>query len=180
MEIDWNLVVQIIIPLVAAFFGAVAFQVIERKPKLNAWFLHAGATKVKDMNFYTHVIVLKNAGRKTASGVRISHHALPDFSIYPDTEYKIIELPGGGKEIFLDSLVPGQSINVSYLYYAPLRLEQIHNGIRFADGVATQIPIRATPIVSKQVEITAGILMLVGFITLIYLGVLLVSHLMAV
>ncbi|WP_022694149.1 hypothetical protein [Ponticaulis koreensis] len=182
MEIDWNLVVQIIIPLVAAFLGACAVHAFERKPKLQAWFLHAGAIQIKaDSPFkvHTHVIVLKNAGTKSANCVRISHTTLPDFSVFPDSEYKIIDLPGGGKEIFLESLVPGQTLNISYLYDPPLTFDQIHNGIRFADGVATQIPIKAAPVVSKQLEVTAGVLMSVGFITLIYLGVLLFSHLMA-
>ena len=54
------------------------------------------------MSVNTHSIVVRNAGNKLATNIRIGHMELPDFQIFPDIEYEVKSLPGGQKEIVLD------------------------------------------------------------------------------
>jgi hypothetical protein len=45
----------------------------------------------------THSVVLRNAGAKSESNIRLEHNILPDFQIYPDIEHEVKDLSGGPK-----------------------------------------------------------------------------------
>ena len=60
---------------------------------------------------------------------------LPDFTIWPEIQHHVEDLPGSGREIVIPTLVPGEQITVSYLYFAPVTFDQINAGIRSRKGL---------------------------------------------
>ena len=74
---------------------------------------------------HTHAVVLRNVGRRSATNVRLRHNVLPDFTIWPEIQHHVEDLPGSGREIVIPTLIPGEQITVSYLYFAPVTFDQI-------------------------------------------------------
>ena len=68
---------------------------------------------------FTHSVVLRNSGRRPATNVRLAHPYLPDFNVFPSVGYRVENLPGGGREIVMPTLVPNEQVTISYLYFPP-------------------------------------------------------------
>lgn len=169
---NWNLLVNIIIPLVAAVLAAYAIRVFERRPKLLAWFVYSGAISLRNVDqpgrVHTHVVTIRNAGKQVARNVRVRHSYLPEFSISPDVQYSIAELPEGTKEILIDEIVPGENLSISYLYPSDRYWHQIHSGIRFDGGYAREVSVVPTSPPKKWHTLVALILMIAGLGTILY------------
>ena len=106
MSIDWNIVTQIAAPIIAVFVTAIVSRYLSERPKLITYYGHVAShafnsvvegQQVTQIN--THAVVIRNNGNKTATNVRISHNVLPDFKIYPETEYQVNDLPSGGQRV---------------------------------------------------------------------------------
>src|SRR5438309_1613895 len=134
MALDLALVGKLANTLLSAAAGAGAKEWFESKPKLISYFWHASAfqipTNEKPLGVHTHGIVIRNAGRKGASNVRVSHHTLPNYQVFPNVQCHIEDLANGGKELVFPLLRPSETVTINYLYYPPLLWNQIHAGIR--------------------------------------------------
>ena len=122
--IDWQVVAAIAAPIVALFFGVWVNRRFESRPILVSYYGHVSAfthhpAQGQPINVHTHAIVLRNAGRRTATNVRIGHNVLPDFNIWPQLNYSVGSLPGGGQEIIIPTLVPVKSRRLIPLFPAP-------------------------------------------------------------
>lgn len=117
MKIDWSVVATIASPIIALFVGVVLNRIIERKPKLIAYFTHATAFSLAGTNprtVHTHGIVIKNIGKHPALDIRVRHNFLPQhFNIYPAIEYQVQNLPNGGTEIVFPRLVQDEQVSIS-------------------------------------------------------------------
>ena len=124
MGIDWGMVATIASPLVALVVGFVLTRTLNR-PVVTTYLGHTSAHRAdavaggQRFDVFTHSLVIQNTGWRSASNVKLAHSKLPSFSVYPDVEYRVSDLPGGGQEILFPSLVPNEQVTVSYLYIPP-------------------------------------------------------------
>lgn len=173
MAIDWNIVATIVAPLLALFVGAFISRVFESRPRLITYLGYVSSHRIEpesgvSFDVFTHSIVLKNAGRRPARNVRITHTILPNFSVFPSIPFTVDNLPDGEIDIVLPVLVPNQEITISYLYYPPTTWDRINGPIKSDEGFAKTM--RVMPVVqfSPWVNAIAAGLMLTGAIALIY------------
>src|SRR5690606_9612987 len=108
VAINWGLVATIASPILALFVGAWFDRFLAGRPRLVSFLLHASAVTMhkaaNPITVNTHSIVIKNPRRTDALNIRVGHNLLPDFHVYPDIQYEIVDLPGGGKEILIPRL----------------------------------------------------------------------------
>lgn len=112
-------------------------------------------------------------GRLTAHNVRVPHtRSLAasniNVSVLPQTDYSVVPLPTGGDEILFPTLVPGQNVTISYLYYPPIIWSQIHQAVRSDGGIARERKVLLTP-QPKPLQLAAlWTLIGIGAITCVY------------
>jgi len=172
--IDWMVVATIAAPLLALVAGIWLKNVFENRPQLVTFF---GAVSVFNYTapngtrlvVHTHDVVVRNTGRRSAHNVRLGHQTLPDHNISPAVDHRVIDVPGGGKEIILPTLVPGEQIVVSYLYFPPITYAQVNTYVKSDEGLATVITVLLEPQAPKWLSVTGAWLMLLGLVTAIYL-----------
>ena len=107
----------------------------------------------------THTVILRNAGRRSATNVRLRHHYLPDFNVWPSVQYHTEHLPERGTEIVIPVLVSGEQITISYLYFSPVTVNQINDGIKSDQGFAQQIPVLLQQQYAKWVLVSVAVLL---------------------
>ena len=117
---------------------------------------------------FTHSVVVRNAGRKAANNVRLGHNVLPDFSVFPAVPYNVAALPGGGSEIVFPSLVPGEQITVTYLYFPPLLWNGVNTYTKSDDGFAQVLNVLPTPQLAPWLQRILWALIILGSITALY------------
>ena len=168
---DWNLFVKIGGPVLGAIVGVLLDRWLERKPRVVAFFAYATAVYLSEQKttVHTHSMVIRNAGRKTATNLRVGHQYLPDFSVYPSVDYKVETLPDGTKEMVFSQLVPEQQLTLSYLYFPPLLFSGVHTRISHDDGFAKVIRVLPTIQLSRMVRYVLLSFMGLGVITAFYL-----------
>ncbi|MCX5864930.1 MAG: hypothetical protein NTW42_07635 [Deltaproteobacteria bacterium] len=174
MAIDWNAVATIAAPVIALFIGAWVNQRFESRPVLISYFSHVSAFRHtpaggEPLHINTHSVVLRNAGRQSATNVRLHHAYLPDFNIFPVVVHNVEVLPDGSKDIVIPVLVPGEEITVSYLYFPPLVAGQVNAGIKCDRGFANQITVLLQRQYPRWFNRTVIALFLVGVVTVCYL-----------
>lgn len=172
MSIDWNVIATIAAPIIALFIGAFIDRTLQNKPKVISYLGHVSGILLtrcdKPFKVHTHSLVLRNSGRKTAKNVRIGHNTLPDFQVYPDIEYKIVDLPGGQKDILFPKLIPQKQLTITYLYFPPLTFDQINTHIESDEGPAKVITVLPTPQLPKWLTTILWVLIVYGIIGVIY------------
>jgi hypothetical protein len=183
MEIDWRAVATIAAPIIALFVGVWVNRRFESRPHLISYFSHVSAFRTtppeSDPVFVnTHSVVIRNAGRRRATNVRLRHTVLPDFNVWPAVQHYVEDLPGGFREIVFPIIVPSEEITISYLYFAPLTYAQVNAGIKSDEGLAHQIPVLLQRQYGKLFNATVAILMLIGLISVIYVTALGILHLL--
>jgi len=174
MSIDWNLVVTIAVPIITLFLGAWVNRKFENKPHLISYYGHVSSfaytpTGGQKMQINTHTVILRNVGHKAATNVRLSHQTLPDFNIWPAVQYNVETLPNGTQDIVIPSLVPGEQIIISYLYFPPLTFAGINSGIKHDEGFAQQIQVLLQRRFPDWFNYTVPIFMLIGVVTSLYI-----------
>lgn len=175
MTIDWNVVATIAAPVIALFVGVWVNRRFENRPILVSYFGHFSAFRYtlendQPIQVNTHSVVLRNAGRQSATNVRLHHITLPQFNIWPAIVHNVEDLPDGSKDIVIPTLVPGEEITVSYLYFPPLRPETVNAGIKSDQGFANQIPVllqRQYPPWLNRLIVT---LLIVGIVAVFYVA----------
>jgi hypothetical protein len=174
MAIDWRAVATIAAPIIALFIGVWVNRRFESRPVLISYFGHVAAFVHKPatgdpINVHTHAVVLRNAGRRAATNVRLHHSVLPDFNIWPQLVHHVEDLPNGSKDIVIPTLVPGEAITVSYLYFPPVTVAQVNAGIKCEQGFANAVPVLLQRQYPRWVNLAARWLMLIGLICVVYL-----------
>jgi hypothetical protein len=179
MSIDWNLAVQIGIPIITLFLGVFLNKWVEDRPRLITYLSHTFAIRSTppggtEIQVHTHSVVVRNAGRKSANNVRLGHNYLPAFQIHPSIEHSVKELPDGSKEILIPRLVPKEQIIINYLYFPPLLWSQVNTYTKSDEGFAKVVNMILAPQYSRKVQVLIVFIMLLGLVALGYLLALLV------
>lgn len=174
MVVDWNVVATLASPVIALFVGVWVNRLFESRPALISYFGHVSAFRHtppggQSLQVHTHSVVLRNAGRKSATNVRLHHTILPDFNIWPSVIYNIDTLPDGSKDIVIPSLVPGEEITVSYLYFPPVIAAQVNAGVKCDQGIANQITVLLQRQFPHWFNRTVIALLFVGIVTSLYI-----------
>jgi len=180
--INWQVVATIAAPIITLFVGVWVNRRFESRPILISYFGHLSVLNHRppqgqQITVHTHSVVLRNAGRRSATNVRIRHNVLPDFNIWPRLAHTVEDLPGGGREIVIPTLVPGEQITVSYLYFPPLTVNQINTEIVCDQGFARAIPVLLQRQYPKWFNVTVVALVFVGIVCVLYLAFYAVSGL---
>ena len=172
---NWQPIATISSPLIALFVGIWANRRFEARASLISYFGHVSSFRFTPPGgmptvVHTHAVVLRNASRrKSATNVRLSHHVLPDFVIWPEVSYRVDELPSGSKDIVIPALVPGEQVTISYLYFPPLTVANVNAGIKHDGGFAQQIPVLLQRKFPAWFNRLVAILLLMGAIFSLYL-----------
>jgi hypothetical protein len=178
--IDWNLVVNIAVPIITLFLGAWLDRVLEAKSRLVYYVGHVSAFKIRGEqtgDVFTHAIVLRNGGRKSAINVRIGHHDLPpNVQIHPAINYEIKTVPDTGQEIVIPQLVANEQITISYLYFPPATWDKINSYVKSDDGFAKRLQVIPTRQYPQWVNRIVLALMTLGLATLIYFFIMLLRR----
>jgi len=87
IDINWDIVVKIGIPLLTLVLGKYLDEWIAKKSKLISYLGHVSAFTLRDdkkTSVYTHSVVVRNVGRAATNNVRLGHHILPEnYQINP-------------------------------------------------------------------------------------------------
>lgn len=174
MTIDWSIVATIAAPIITLFIGAALNRAIENRPKLIIHYGHVSAFRSHregqtPLHVNTHSVVIRNTGRKSANNIRVTHNYLPDYNVYPDVNYEVNDLPGGGKEILFPILTPKEEVTISYLYFPPVTYNQILTHVKSDEGVAKVINVWQVPIRSKPFIAFLWVLLIMGSISAVYI-----------
>lgn len=174
MTIDWTAVATITAPILGLFVGVWVNRKFESRPILISYFGHISAFRSTPPNgqaiqVHTHAVVLRNTGRRSATNIRLHHTVLPDFSIWPSVLHRTEDLPDGTRDIVIPTLVPGEEVTVSYLYFPPLTAAGVNAGIKSDQGFAHAIPVLLQRQYPKWVNRIVGVLLVVGVIATLYL-----------
>ena len=174
MTIDWPAFATIAAPIIALFVGVWVNRRFENRPALISYFGHVAAfvhhpEAGQPVNVNTHAVVLRNAGRRAATNVRLHHHVLPDFNIWPQISHTVETLSDGSKDIVIPSLVPNEEITISYLYFAPITVSQVNAGVKCDQGFAKEIRVLLQRQFPRWFNFIAATLMLVGLVCIVYL-----------
>lgn len=175
MNIDWNLVGLIGIPVVCVFLTAWVTHVVEKRPKLRHYLAHATGIRLslagqQPMVVNTHSVELRNAGRKTETNVRLGHRPVQFwYQVFPGGLHTERPLVDGGREIVFERLVPGKAIHVTYLYLAPIMVGDVNTHIEGDSGASKLVYVQPTPIVPKWLLAVLWLLIASGLVAWLYL-----------
>lgn len=174
MTIEWTAVATIAAPIISLFVGVWVNRKFESRPVLISYFGHISAFRSTPPNgqaiqVHTHAVILRNTGRRSATNVRLHHAVLPDFTIWPSVVYRTEDLLDGTRDIVIPTLVPGEEVTVSYLYFPPLTAAGVNAGIKSDQGFAQAIPVLLQRQYPKWINRIVGVLLVVGVIATLYL-----------
>ena len=171
--VDWQVFATVAAPILTLFLGVWVNRRFERRPVLLSHWGHVSSFNYQKGDgttgiVNTHSVVIKNAGRRAATNVRLSHTVLPDFNIWPAVEYELRKVPNSGDDIVLPTLVPNQQLTISYLYFLPVTYVNVNAGVMSDEGLATQIPVLLQRQYPRSYAIVGGMLMMVGMTAVVY------------
>jgi len=174
MDVEWNALATIAAPVIALVVGVWINRRFESRPILMSYYGHISFFRSTPpdrdpLNVHTHAVVLRNAGRRAATNVRLHHLNLPNFSLWPSVSYRIEELPDGTRDIIIPTLVPAEEVTVSYLYFPPLTATGVNAGIKCDQGFAQAIPVLLQRQYPKWFNRSVLALFLVGVVAALYL-----------
>jgi hypothetical protein len=174
MDIEWNTLAIIASPIIALFVGIWVNRKFESRPILISYFGHISSFRItppdrNPVSVHTHSVVLRNIGRRAATNVRLHHKVLPDFSISPSIDYRTETLPDGTQDIIVPTMVPGEELTVSYLYFPPLTALDVNAGIKCDQGFAQAIPVLLQRQYPKWIIRIITALFFIGIVSVLYL-----------
>ena len=172
MNIDWDLAIKIIVPFATLFLGRWIDRIYQKRSKLISYVGHVSSFRMQDTEgtqIYTHSIVVRNAGRESAKNVRIGHNVLPNYQVFPAVHYEVVPTTGGGAELLIPTLVPGEQLTISYLYFPPMTWDKINSYAKSDDGFAKIITVLPTPQPARWVLRMIWTFVFVGFVSTTYL-----------
>lgn len=89
----------------------------------------------------TVTLFLFNQGKAAAKEVHVGHSTLPAHNVYPDIPREIVTLPSGGHAIRFATFPAKTLVSISYLFFAPLTIEQFLSYVGSEDGMSKRIPV---------------------------------------
>ena len=180
MEVNWTILGYIAVSVTILFIGAVLDRFFERKPKISYYLGHSSSFQLEApqrSQVNTHSVVVVNNGKKTAKQVRIVHDIVPgNYNVYPQRQHELSNLPDGGAEIILPTLVPSDPVTISYLYFPPITWHQFNTIVRHDDGLGKAIPVIPTRQFPKWKLRILSFFTLLGLIAFIYFVYELISR----
>ena len=171
MNLGIDVIGKLIAPVLTALVGFVVKRYLEARPKLITYLVHASAIPLGDekkTEVNTHSIVVRNTGKRTAHNVRVGHNFLPAFQIYPQLSHEVVKGANNSAEIIIPTLVPGEQINISYLYFPPNLWSQVHSYCKSDEMTAKYINIIPTQQLNRAQLAVVWCLLFVGASTLVY------------
>lgn len=178
MNIDWGIIVSIAMPIITLFIGAWVIHISENRPNLISYIGFISGHRIEPTEpgqnaiiVNSHSVILKNTGRSAATNVRLGHNNIPNMSInvYPDIQYTINDLPGGGKEILIPTLIRKKEITVNYLYFHPTTWNNVNTHIESDAGKAKVVTVLLQQQAKKWLIVLVWILLTIGCISSLYL-----------
>ena len=171
--INWQLFATLVAPILALFVGRWINHRFENRPILLTYWGHFSLFNYQDENgtartIHTHSIIIRNAGRRAATNVRVSHSYLPNFQIWHPIAYRLEEVPNSGHDIVIPTVIPNQELSISYLYFPPVTYANVNNGVRCDEGFATPIPVLLQQQYPGWVIYCRAALVIIGIATLFY------------
>lgn len=171
--VDWQLFATVTAPLLALFVGVWLNRRIEKRPVLLTHWGHVSQFRLQSpdgtSNFVnTHSVVIVNQGKRSATNVRLSHSTLPDFNIWPAVPHRLEQVPDSGSDIVIPTMVPGEQIMISYLYFPPVTYEQVNSNVKHDEGFATHIPVLLQRQYPRWLYNSAAIIIVIGLSALAY------------
>lgn len=182
MQFDFEIVAKVLSPILAAIIATLTKWYLDGRPRLITYLVHASAIPLPAQQgvaqqVNTHTVVVANTGKKTAHNVRIGHAYLPQsHQVFPPVTYTISISPNGGSEIHIPTLVQGEQVFISYLYFPPVTWQQINAYTKSDECMARVITVIPSPQLSRLTLIAVWVLLFVGASTIIYWLFILVAH----
>jgi hypothetical protein len=180
---NWDLIFRILGPIAGAITGWLLGRWSERRSKLVTYYGHVSAFQARPepaadgqpapppFAVHSHSVVIRNAGRRAATNVRVTHQYLPrDYNVSPAVPYTVEQLEGG-VDIVFPQLIPEQQVTISYLYPGHVVWSQITKDVMSDDGYATVLTLLPMPQPPRWATVAAWILMGVGATTVLYLAI---------
>jgi hypothetical protein len=172
MTIDLETFARIASPLITLLIAGIVKHYSERRSKVVSFLGHVSSFTLQDerrSQVYTHSIVVRNTGRKSATNVRIGHNVLPpNIQVFPPVKYTVEQNPEGAAEIIIPILVPREQVTVSYLYFPPLTWDRINAYTKSDDGFAKILNVIPVPQPSRLLLSVFWILVFLGATSVIY------------
>lgn len=172
MSIDPDLIAKIAGPALSLVIGAVLKNYTEARSRVVSFIGHVSAFTLQDEQHtvvHTHGVVVRNAGRRAARNVRLTHGVLPpNVTIYPPVQHSFERNSDGSGEIVFPVLVPKEQVTISYLYFPPLLWSQINSTTKSDEGFAKIINVMPVPRPSKGVIAAVWLLSFVGASFVLY------------
>jgi hypothetical protein len=161
--------------LIGIFFN----RIFENKPRLITYFGHVSAGKIRpqqqsELDVFTLSVVIKNVGQKPTTNIRVNHNPLiidihSMISVYPPNRYNIEKIPGGGEEIYFDRLLAGEEIMITYVYFPPLRFDQVVTQVKSDECIAKRVNVLLNRQYPAWFLNLLRVLLFVGFVSTVYL-----------
>ena len=130
-------------------------QTVHVPPKANA----AGYAVI------TFSLFLWNQGKAAAKDVEVGHHYLPDHTVDPHVRHQVLPTPGGGHVIHFPMIPPKTLITVTYLVTNPQAPVISH--VTYERGPAQVIQVNLQRVFSKWIQLSLGVLAVIGIYTVI-------------
>lgn len=182
MEIDFGIAAKVLSPILAAIIATVTKWYLDGRPRLTTYLVHASAIPLPAQQggaqqVNTHTVVVANTGKKTAHNIRVGHTYLPpSHQVWPPVTHTISTSPSGGAEIHIPTLVPGEQVFISYLYFPPVTWQQVNAYAKSDECMARAITVIPSPQLNKLILAALWAVLFVGASTLIYWLFLLTAH----
>jgi len=180
MNYDFITIAKVISPLITLIIGVLIKHYMERRSKIISYLGHVSSFTLNDENrtlVFTHSIIVRNAGRKTATNIRLGHNLMPpNISLYPNIPYRIENTTGGASEIIIPQLVPKEQVTISYLYFPPDTWNKINSYTKSDEGFAKIINVIPMPKPAKLALGIVWLLMFIGASFLIYWLIRLIAY----
>lgn len=176
MDVDWDLILKVAMPIVTLFAGAALNRYIEGREKLISHLGHIASFRVQpedpsepETRVHTHSVIVRNAGRKPAKNVRLGHNFLPNINVFPDIYYFVRELPAGSREIVFPTIPPKKEVIISYLYFPPETWDRVNTHVESDSGPAKVLNVLLQKQMSRWVVATIWFFTLFGLVSFAYL-----------
>ncbi len=172
MSSDFEMIAKIVSPIITLLLGSILKYYTERRSKLVSFLVHISTFKLHDEPqtlVFTHSIVVRNTGGKSATNVRVGHNFLPpNIQVIPSVKYTIEQNPEGGAEIIFPIIVPKEQVTISYLYFPPLTWNQVNTYTKSDDGFANILNVIPMPQPPKSIIAIVWLLIFLGASFIMY------------
>ena len=171
--VNWQVSATVAAPIIALFVGVWINRWFESRSVLLVHWGHVSSFDYQgedgtSTTVNTHSLVIKNAGRRVATNVRLSHKYLPSFNIWPRIQHKVEDVPNSGQDIVIPALIPNEHLTISYLYFPRMTFADINGSVKCDEGFATHIPVLLQRQYPSWFNFTVGALVIVGASALAY------------